>query len=439
MGKKGESTDILKHISHTIESIWNKSIKLNLQKNIACIKKENKITWELTAEANKKAEPMVILLSILVKELNRVLYDAILLSILSEVIKGKTKTREEEKRINKLIGNLMSREWLVEQYRRAVITGCNLPDCELLIQISAMEYEKRFTTSSLCFYSDDKCPEESREMKFLGGKNLDFSVSNLRTIKKYMELAGKKNVLVLTASNKRDKLKYRMVGIASNVDDDDCVFLDITSKLSWKIYRKDPRSKIVLLEYKEGIFKIPVLERGEEAGQQIAKIDNYLSGYSKYVEKIKSTIEAAVTNASHGTSLVFIGDKEEKCNQEVGFLEKEITRLANVNRARQIEPIDLKKHVEISEGIFDIDGAVFLDMKGKCHAVGVIVDGIAKVSGDAGRGARYNSLYTYGTGLIDHSDIIFVIAIISEDGMVSVMTGDEIKKKVEDECKNKGK
>lgn len=42
-----------------------------------------------------------------------------------------------------------------------------------------------------------------------------------------------------------------------------------------------------------------------------------------------------------------------------------------------------------------IDGAVILDPTGVCHAVGVILDGIAVAEGTAGRGARYNSSIRY--------------------------------------------
>lgn len=36
-----------------------------------------------------------------------------------------------------------------------------------------------------------------------------------------------------------------------------------------------------------------------------------------------------------------------------------------------------------------------MDIDGECIAFGVIVDGIACEKGNAGRGARYNSIYNY--------------------------------------------
>lgn len=63
-----------------------------------------------------------------------------------------------------------------------------------------------------------------------------------------------------------------------------------------------------------------------------------------------------------------------------------------------------------------IDGAVLLTPDGTCHAVGVILDGIATGVGDPGRGARYNSAVRYTAA----SSAPCLIVIVSEDGMIDV-------------------
>lgn len=69
-----------------------------------------------------------------------------------------------------------------------------------------------------------------------------------------------------------------------------------------------------------------------------------------------------------------------------------------------------------------IDGAIYFDSDGHCHAIGVILDGIAKEHiGDASRGARYNSAYRYLHKLRDDEEKKCVIVIISEDGMVDLI------------------
>ncbi|MCM1122888.1 MAG: diadenylate cyclase [Eubacterium sp.] len=60
--------------------------------------------------------------------------------------------------------------------------------------------------------------------------------------------------------------------------------------------------------------------------------------------------------------------------------------------------------------------ALFINHDGKCLAIGVIVDGKIKIEGDAGCGARYNSIANY-MGLNPNC----VGIVVSEDGMVNVI------------------
>lgn len=69
-----------------------------------------------------------------------------------------------------------------------------------------------------------------------------------------------------------------------------------------------------------------------------------------------------------------------------------------------------------------IDGAIYFDVDGNCHAIGVILDGVAKEDiGDSSRGARYNSAQRYLQKLKDNEQKKCVIVIISEDGMVDLI------------------
>ncbi|MED3542305.1 diadenylate cyclase [Bacillus toyonensis] len=76
---------------------------------------------------------------------------------------------------------------------------------------------------------------------------------------------------------------------------------------------------------------------------------------------------------------------------------------------------------EYIQFLTSIDGAIYFDTNGKCHAIGVILDGIAKENiGDARRGARYNSAYRYLEKLKEDNKNC-IIVIISEDGMVNLI------------------
>jgi hypothetical protein len=91
---------------------------------------------------------------------------------------------------------------------------------------------------------------------------------------------------------------------------------------------------------------------------------------------------------------------------------QEAKRLAP--QALAIEPQQIDSR--LLRSLTRIDGAVLLTPDGTCHAVGVILDGIATGAGDPGRGARYNSAVRYTAA----SSAPCLIVIVSEDGLIDV-------------------
>ena len=91
---------------------------------------------------------------------------------------------------------------------------------------------------------------------------------------------------------------------------------------------------------------------------------------------------------------------------------QEAKRLAP--QALAIEPQQIDSR--LLRSLTRIDGAVLLTPDGTCHAVGVILDGIATGVGDPGRGARYNSAVRYTAA----SSAPCLIVIVSDDGMIDV-------------------
>lgn len=67
-----------------------------------------------------------------------------------------------------------------------------------------------------------------------------------------------------------------------------------------------------------------------------------------------------------------------------------------------------------------IDGAVLIDPEGLCHAIGVILDGLATKDGDAARGARFNSAIRYVHYAIERQ-IPTLAIVVSEDGGVDIV------------------
>jgi len=64
-----------------------------------------------------------------------------------------------------------------------------------------------------------------------------------------------------------------------------------------------------------------------------------------------------------------------------------------------------------------VDGAIVLGPDGRCHALGVILDGTGAGRGDAARGSRFNSAVRYQTTMAPKSLLI----VISDDGTVDLI------------------
>ncbi|ANF31961.1 hypothetical protein A0130_10020 [Leifsonia xyli] len=115
-------------------------------------------------------------------------------------------------------------------------------------------------------------------------------------------------------------------------------------------------------------------------------------------------LTTAATRQQHGTMVVVHRDASG-----------EAARLAP--QALAVDPVYLDS--SSLEAVTSIDGAVLVDPAAKCHAVGVILDGVAVTGlGDQARGARYNSAVRYHQGSESGACLI---VIVSEDGMINLI------------------
>lgn len=119
---------------------------------------------------------------------------------------------------------------------------------------------------------------------------------------------------------------------------------------------------------------------------------------TKQVERILGLVQQA-EKEPHGTILIISSTAK-----------REAERLGN--EGTRIEPKTLNP--ELLRSLTSIDGAVMLNPKGTCYAVGIILDGMATNIGNAARGARYNSAIRYVCS--NRSPALAVI--VSEDGGV---------------------
>ncbi|HDR7261536.1 TPA: tetratricopeptide repeat protein, partial [Bacillus paranthracis] len=110
--------------------------------------------------------------------------------------------------------------------------------------------------------------------------------------------------------------------------------------------------------------------------------------------------------------------------------EDEVQRLKE--QSIKIDVINIKESMyykQVVEKITNIDGALYMDINGYIHAIGVILDGYAEAgAGDSARGARYNSAIRYKNGKDINGKC--VIIVISEDGMIDIIPDSEIEKQI---------
>jgi hypothetical protein len=108
------------------------------------------------------------------------------------------------------------------------------------------------------------------------------------------------------------------------------------------------------------------------------------------------------TQASHGTMLVV----HRRADEEAARL---------VPQAQQVRPRPLDPG--LLAAVTNIDGAILVDPRGTCQAVGAILDGHAAGDGDASRGARFNSAVRYQAAQEGECMVI----VVSEDGMIDLL------------------
>lgn len=165
---------------------------------------------------------------------------------------------------------------------------------------------------------------------------------------------------------------------------------------SWELWDED----VPFLRVDNGIPTMPrdLLDEDEFA----VTVDRVFPNVSARNARILWRIAVACSQQAHGTMLVVHPEADE-----------EAARLLPQGYA--ITPTRLSDRA--LEAATSIDGAVLVSPDGRCHAVGVILDGLATGTGDPARGARFGSAIRYLAGAGKGAMVI----IVSEDGRIDLL------------------
>lgn len=291
---------------------------------------------------------------------------------------------------------------LIEKAVMEFMTDNVLPDHHILNYLSALTYESSVAYCQVLFADLSMLQMAGRGMVLEFEDGIPFNVDNARAIRKMMVLGCGKYALVA------DRETHHILGLVDEkvLKQVDSFSISFLGHMKWELSFKDEP----ILHFEAGKYKIVSCE--SELTLQYERLGSFFNAM-KMEEGIKKQAEHIISKAieqKHGTILVFSGHAKS-----------EVIRLGKkrgITVREKTEPIE----IELLSNITAIDGAVFFDLNCQCVGIGVILDGIAKDRtelGDIGRGARYNSALTY---ISNRNTGDSMAVVISEDGMINVLT-----------------
>lgn len=347
----------------------------------------------------------------------------LLISILNWGISYMIPSSREEKILDKMLTEFeRSKNYI--QVKASIVNKVfeemYLPYPSTIHLIAGWKYEGNMNQGYVDFY-DPYDMKTKPTLKVAFKENYMLSARHARTIRKYVELASEKLRLKALSSrayiggNVTDDEYWSFVGLGEGEEntyatvkfegnakwrlilENEILFYDGSTYLFERKMTKDmPYKYLTYVFYKEIEWVTGNFEQEK-------------------VDTINTIIEMA-SKQSHGTMVIFSPEAQ-----------KEASRLCSCGRGIEVKPIDFMNLIEQERNsaaqvllhLSKIDGALLFDEKGICYSIGTIVDGRACANSNPGRGARYNSGYTYVNDCNDRG-IQCYCAVLSEDETIDV-------------------
>lgn len=285
-----------------------------------------------------------------------------------------------------------------------------LPKPDILTELSAARYEG--SDSEARIYFTDETLELVEKFDEIGKDTRVICKDNLRMIRKLIEISKRNTVYLFADKIEEDQLFEITRLVRLKKENQQIVQGDIYIKFSGFMHWSVVCGQKEELTYYHGVYKFNDSAENRKYEDEI----NNLKNVDK--EMIKSLVEV-IKKQKHGTSVI-ISDY----NGDTGSVVDELCRL---NRGIRISS-EIRYHPNKCEeerwnaeqilSITGIDGALFMDMEGRCLAIGVLVDGKATIKGDVGRGSRFNSINNY---VLQKESGNYIGIVVSEDGMIDVI------------------
>ncbi|ARP71758.1 hypothetical protein LK07_20615 [Streptomyces pluripotens] len=255
----------------------------------------------------------------------------------------------------------------------------------LMSGLSALPYEGRPGAGRLIIaQQDDPAIEVFLRLKH------PVKMRNVPAVRKLLEASGSQSDLLSDGES-----VYGLGVVKPDYDaDSETVFsVSFTARGVWEFSHADE----ALLIVRDGIPRLPTLVLDEEY------LEDLVSRFFPEADQdaLREAAQAA-GNHRHGAMLIISGDAAA-----------EAERLSP--QAWSIEPTRLTS--QLLTQLTDMDGAMLVDLQGRCHAIGVILDGTAHSRGDPARGSRFNNAIRY----LDSERPPAIVIVYSSDGVINIL------------------
>ena len=209
-----------------------------------------------------------------------------------------------------------------------------------------------------------------------------------RTMRKLLQLSDPSMSMSVLAD------PVRAYGLGMSKPAQDVVEVSITGHAEWEASVNG--DKFVRVAYGNATIPNQPIEY-----EELEDIANRIIG-DPNIRRIWDTVQAA-RESGHGATIVVSKDPAT-----------ETARLSGQGMPVDPDYLEPKQIARLAS----VDGAVIIGPDGRCHAFGVILDGIANENGDRARGARFNSAVRYQNMEETPNSMIIVI---SDDGMIDML------------------
>ncbi|WP_405819582.1 hypothetical protein OG241_30075 [Streptomyces sp. NBC_01390] len=255
----------------------------------------------------------------------------------------------------------------------------------LMSRLSALPYEGRSGSGRIIISR----PEDPAVEVFVKLRD-QVEMKNTSAIRKLLEASGTEADLL---SDGQFVYGLGVMRPEYDVASETVLVIGVTQRGVWEL----SHAGIALLTVQDGIPHLPTPMLNEDYFEDLVERFFPDAEFSALLSAAR-----AAGDHRHGAMLIISADAIE-----------EAQRLSP--QAWSIEPTLLT--AGLLTQLTDMDGGVLVDPQGRCHAIGVILDGKAQGKGDPARGSRFNNAVRY----LGSNPPATIVIVYSADGTINIL------------------